>query len=52
MRYGLRDMAQYESAAMAAFLAEWTAKLPGGLQLTMCEDALDIPPWESRIPIA
>ena len=52
MRYGLRDYAQYESAAMAAFLAEWTPKLKGGLQLTMCEDSLDMPPWEARIPIS
>ena len=31
------------------FYAEWSKKLAGGLQLTMCEDGLAIPPWEARV---
>ena len=35
--------------ALASFYKEWSEKLAGGLQLTMCEDGLGIPPWEARV---
>mmetsp|Transcript_4631 Transcript_4631/g.7572 ORF Transcript_4631/g.7572 Transcript_4631/m.7572 type:complete len:182 (-) Transcript_4631:226-771(-) len=48
MRFGVKDLSSV-SATVKAFHDEWSTKLQGGLQLTFCEDSLDIPPWEARI---
>jgi len=50
MRYGVKgDVGTLVSKNLGQWYNEWAAKLPGGLQITFCEDALDIPAWEGRI---
>eukprot|EP00178_Gracilaria_changii_P025293 TRINITY_DN78017_c0_g1_i1.p1 TRINITY_DN78017_c0_g1~~TRINITY_DN78017_c0_g1_i1.p1 ORF type:complete len:356 (+),score=57.69 TRINITY_DN78017_c0_g1_i1:167-1234(+) len=50
MRFGCKDVSEF-SKTVAKFYEEWSKKLPGGLQLTFCEDDTDIPPWEARVNI-
>ena len=51
MRFGVKgeDLAAF-SPCIKAFHEEWSAKLPGGLQLTFAEDDQSIPPWEMFVP--
>jgi hypothetical protein len=50
-RYGIKPETMNSfSPAVGGFLGEWSAKLPGGLQLTFMEDDQEIPPWEMFVP--
>lgn len=52
MRFAVKfDMALF-SEAVAEFHRTWSAKLPGGLQITFAEDDQPIPPWEMYVPSA
>ncbi|MEM9022509.1 MAG: hypothetical protein AAGB22_02115 [Bacteroidota bacterium] len=50
MRYGCKDVSKF-STTVGEFYDKWSQILPGGLQITFCEDDTDLPPWESRIDI-
>lgn len=49
-RFGCKDLGVI-CKAVDKFHREWTEILPGGLQLTFCEDDNSTPPWEARISI-
>lgn len=50
MRFAVKfDMKDF-SKAVDDFYKTWSAKLPGGLQLTFAEDDQGVPPWEMYIP--
>ena len=50
MRFGMKPKDLCEQApALENFYKEWSARLPGGLQLTLCDDGLSVPPWEARV---
>jgi len=50
MRFGCKDWAAV-CPELGAFHEKWSAIFQGGLQFTLCEGGLDVPPWESRIPM-
>ncbi len=47
-RFGIKDLSIVCKSA-DKFYAEWSKKLPGGLQFTFSEDDNPTPPWEARI---
>ena len=50
MRFGLKpDVLVAQIPPLKDFWDEWSQRLPGGLQLTLCDDGLAVPPWESRV---
>mmetsp|Transcript_299 Transcript_299/g.390 ORF Transcript_299/g.390 Transcript_299/m.390 type:complete len:328 (-) Transcript_299:86-1069(-) len=52
IRHGVKgDLGELISEELGAWWRKWDEKLPGGLQLTFCEEGLKIPPWEARINI-
>jgi len=49
MRFGLQPTLEGFSKCIHDFHKTWSAKLPGGLQITFAEEDSGIPPWEIYI---
>jgi hypothetical protein len=49
-RLGVKHL-ETVNPVLASFFDEWSKKFGGGMQITFCEDGLDIPPWEMRVDL-